>query len=93
MALKLNRMSEPSPKPDLRQDKTLLSLCLLWFGIFSLLGAVAGVVSFSDSGLMGALAGFVVATVFFTLKRLIDWQQEILYRLKKLEDKTNSEKA
>jgi hypothetical protein len=76
-----------SPDPHAaKPEKTWLSPLLFILGVLFVIGAVIGFLS-GRSGFMAGLCGLAIAAVFFALALTLDYLSEIVWRLRRLEDR------
>jgi hypothetical protein len=80
-------MSEPLDHLTSKPERTWLSSLLLVLGVLSVVAAAIGFCS-SGSGFVAGLFGFAVAAVFLSLGRTLDYLNEIVQRLRRLEEQS-----
>ena len=78
--------SKPQDQSDSMPERTLLSYVLLWLGVISL-GIGVCALFLGSQGFGTGMVGLAIATVFFALRCILDYLQEILHRLKPSEDR------
>ena len=83
-------MSEPPHRTELEPPETFLSV---FFVILGGLTLIASAVALLFQGFMAGLGGLAVAAIFFALGRILDRLEEINQRLRRLEIKSNKNKA
>jgi hypothetical protein len=79
-------MSELSEQPDLIPEESPASSFMI---VLSLLSAIAAVVAFFAGGFLAGLLGLAIAAVFLVLGRALNYLQEIIFRLDRLERKND----
>jgi uncharacterized membrane-anchored protein len=77
-------MNNPSDQPNPTPDKTWLSSFMLVLGMLSL---IAAAVAFFTGGFITGLFGLVSAAVFLALGRTLEYLQNIVFRIDRLESK------
>ena len=77
-------MSESPDQPNSKPEKTWLSSLMLVLGVLSVFAAF---VAFFESSFLAGLFGLTAAAIFLALGRALDYLQEILLRLERLESK------
>jgi uncharacterized membrane-anchored protein len=78
-------MNEPSVEPKSKPDKTWLSTLLLVLGIFSV---IAALLAFFTGNIVAGLSGLAICAILLALGRALDYLQEIVYRLDRLDKKS-----
>jgi uncharacterized membrane-anchored protein len=80
-------MSEPSDQPNPKPDKTWLSSFMLVLGVLAL---IAAIVALFTGTVIPGLFGLAVAAVSLALGRALDYLQEIVLRLDRLESRVTA---
>jgi|HubBroStandDraft_6_1064221.scaffolds.fasta_scaffold396862_1 hypothetical protein len=76
-----------NPDPDPIEPEPDLFWIAAVLPVIALLTVIASGVAFFAGHFNAGLCGLAVAAIFFALARILDSQEEILRRLKKLENK------
>jgi hypothetical protein len=77
-------MSEPSDHPELIPEESPASSFMIVVGLLSAIGAV---VAFFIGGFLAGLLGLAITGIFLVLGRALNYLQEIVFRLDRLEKK------
>jgi hypothetical protein len=75
-------MSEPSDHPDLIPDESPASSFMI---VLCLLSAIGAVVAFFTGGFLAGLLGLAITAICLVLGRALNYLQEIVFRLDRLE--------
>jgi uncharacterized membrane-anchored protein len=79
-------MSEPLDQPNSKPDKTWLSSLLLVLGIVSV---IAALLAFFTGNILAGLSGLAICAILLALGRALDYLQEIVHRLDRLDRKSD----
>jgi uncharacterized membrane-anchored protein len=77
-------MNEPSDKQNSKPDRTWISSLLLVLGIVSL---VTSLLAFITGNLIVGFSSLALSAIFLGLGRILDYLQEIVHRLDRLDKK------
>ena len=83
-------MNAPLDSPSSKPGKTLLSSFLLLFGGFTVITTMFGLCVNGFQWFFG-FCGLALAVIFFALGRALDYLQETVQRLRRLEDRAREQ--